>query len=68
MGKNEGVSIARNYGLERASGKYIWFVDGDNSLSLSVTVDNKKYGTLNYLDKIITSYKTDILEFVRIWF
>lgn len=28
--KNEGVSIARNTGIERATGKYIMFVDGDD--------------------------------------
>ena len=28
--KNEGVSVARNIGIERATGKYIMFVDGDD--------------------------------------
>ncbi|MCI6152858.1 MAG: glycosyltransferase [Fusobacterium perfoetens] len=27
---NGGLSSARNYGLERAIGEYIWFVDGDD--------------------------------------
>lgn len=28
--KNEGVSVARNIGIEQATGKYIMFVDGDD--------------------------------------
>lgn len=28
--KNEGVSVARNYGIERATGKFIMFVDSDD--------------------------------------
>ena len=28
--KNEGVSVARNTGLDAAHGEYVWFVDGDD--------------------------------------
>lgn len=31
--KNQGVSAARNAGLERAKGKFAWFVDGDDAIS-----------------------------------
>lgn len=30
--ENSGVSSARNKGLERASGKYVWFIDPDDKL------------------------------------
>ena len=34
--KNEGVSKARNIGLKNANGKYILFVDGDDTLQLDM--------------------------------
>ncbi len=44
--KNEGVSIARNYGLEQATGKYIGFVDSDDF------IDSKYFEVLgNILDE-----------------
>lgn len=39
--KNEGVSIARNYGLRKATGDYIGFVDSDD------WIDKKMYETLH---------------------
>lgn len=33
---NQGVSVARNFGLQQSSGKYIMFVDSDDFLELNV--------------------------------
>lgn len=30
--ENEGVSATRNYGVKRAAGEYVWFIDGDDYL------------------------------------
>ena len=43
--KNEGVSVARNVGIQLAKGKYIYFLDSDDSL-----ID----GTLSYYNKVLT--------------
>ena len=68
--KNEGVSIARNKGIEMSTGEYIVFIDADDYLTedyLKIMVNNiEKFGcdvcTCNYLklyDKYIetTNYK-----------
>lgn len=42
--KNQGVSIARNVGLEVAKGEWIWFVDSDDYIkeySLKILSDTK---------------------------
>lgn len=44
--RNEGASTARNNGLSKAKGKYIWFVDADDTIS----ADNFS-SIFNYLKK-----------------
>lgn len=34
--KHEGLSSARNYGIDKASGKYLVFVDGDDQVDISL--------------------------------
>lgn len=52
--KNEGSGIARNIGLEKAVGEYVFFVDGDDWLE-----ENSLQTMVNEADRL----KTDILIF-----
>lgn len=52
---NGGLSSARNFGLSKAQGKYIWFVDGDDWVPEDSI--NKLSGYLDQLPNL------DILEF-----
>lgn len=36
---NSGVSVARNTGIEKAKGEWLWFVDGDDFIEKDVCVD-----------------------------
>lgn len=49
--KNGGVSSARNYGLKKATGKYICFIDGDD------------YIEDNYLSALYNAVKSDDCDF-----
>ena len=43
--KNEGVSVARNIGMDNADGKYVYFLDSDDALEI---------GTLDFFRKVLT--------------
>jgi len=51
---NEGPSGARNFGLKKATGKYIWFVDADDEIESD---------SLEILHNILTRNETDIVFF-----
>lgn len=52
--KNEGVSMARNTGIEAATGKYICFIDSDDFIKE------------NYLETLL-HYKNEYSEYENIW-
>jgi len=51
---NGGLSDARNYGLKKATGKFIWFVDGDDYIETS---------NIPALIEILTTAKSEYLIF-----
>ena len=53
--ENGGISSARNYGLERAKGKYIWFVDSDDFINPD-EFQNFYKGLEDDLDILIGNY------------
>ena len=52
--KNQGLSCARNAGLNVARGDYIWFVDSDDA----VTEDS-----LKYIENLVNNIKADVYAF-----
>lgn len=62
--KNSGVSSARNLGLSKAKGKYVWFIDGDDliypdSLNKILSVLNKNYDII--IGDMVKSYNGKIV-------
>ena len=55
--ENKGLGGARNTGLEKATGKYVWFIDSDDTIA--------PY-SLKHLDEFIQKQEVDILVFDRV--
>lgn len=55
---NEGVSIARNTGIEQAKGKYILFFDGDDFMEPYTMEELVNCGEINSADTVIYGYHT----------
>lgn len=55
--KNMGVSFCRNYGLKKASGEYIFFIDADDFLDETILKRAYDELTLNPSDMLIFPYR-----------
>lgn len=51
--ENGGLSDARNYGIKKAKGKYIGFVDSDDWVEKNMFEDMLKYAESNNLDIVV---------------
>lgn len=56
---NGGLSDARNYGLERANGEFIYFMDSDDWIEPTLLEDNLKIIQEENLDFVIFGYIQD---------
>ena len=69
--ENGGLSDARNYGIERSSGKYLTFVDSDDWLNLTYVEDLYQAAIRNDADTVVSHYtiynESDRNYYVHIW-
>src|SRR5690606_4224086 len=57
--ENGGLSDARNYGLERAKGEFIYFMDSDDWIETNLLEDNLKIIEEEDLDLVVFGYIQD---------
>lgn len=57
---HQGVSIARNLGMQKATGKYITFFDADDLVKPSMYAQMLEKAVSNSLDVIICAYETNL--------
>ena len=57
--KNEGVSVARNIGLDNSTGAYICFVDSDDYIAPNLIYDNLNYAIEKDADVVCFNYIFD---------
>ena len=60
--KNEGSSVARNKGIDRASGRYIMFVDSDDWIEDTMLKDKYELAIKYNADMIISGIKIDYMK------
>lgn len=57
---NQGVSVARNTGIEAAQGEYIGFIDGDDWIEFDMYKTLYDIATKNNLDLIISDFEQEL--------
>lgn len=58
--ENQGVSIARNYGIEMAQSEFICFVDADDVVNISAVIKVVRYMKINRRDIVVFKWRRDI--------